>query len=95
MATAKLPSFPNCFGGFTGGAAFQYLEAGYAHLGGMATDEWLERYETPMDPFPSVPSLIEELAAASPGTRQEWLARAEEVSQACGDWPPSLLAVDP
>lgn len=95
FATAKLPSFPNCMAGGTGAVAFQYLEAWYAQVGGMAPDEWHHHFETPMDPFPSVTSMMVDLEAANHEVRRDWVSRAEAVSQACDEWPPEQLSVGP
>lgn len=94
LSAAILPPTPDCFGGFTGGPAFQYLEAWYAYVGGMSQEAWRAQYEIEMEPLPAVPALIADMAEATPAAREQWIDRAEEVSQACDEWEPSLLAVN-
>jgi len=94
LARGALPEFPDCPGGYTGSIAFEYLEAWYAATGGMSADEMQERYTYPTDPFPSVSSVLDQLHSASPEVRRNWIARAEDVSQACDEWPADLIAVE-
>jgi hypothetical protein len=95
FSTGNLPSFPGCPGGGTGAVAFQYLEAWYAHVGGMTPAIWRETYETPMDPFPAVSTVIGQLDSATVESRRDWVTRAEQVSQQCEEWPPDLIQVTP
>lgn len=94
LARGKLPPIPDCPGGFTGYIAFEYLEAWYAATGGMSSAEMEERYTFPTDPFPSTFSVVDQLDSASPEARRDWIARAEDVSQACDEWPADLIAVE-
>jgi hypothetical protein len=60
----------------------------------MSPDAVEERYSYPTDPFPSVFNVLDQLRSASPEVRSGWIARAEEVSQACNEWPAELIAVE-
>lgn len=95
LATGKLPATPDCAGGYTGGIAFEYLAAWYSASGGMTVDGLTERYGYDADPYTPVLTVVEKLRAAPVAVRQRWVARAETVSQACGDWPLELIAVNP
>ncbi len=94
LARGKLPPFPDCPGGYTGSIAFEYLEAWYAATGGMSSDEMEVRYTYPTDPFPTTFSVLDQLPSVSPEVRRDWIARAEDVSQACDEWPAELIAVE-
>lgn len=91
LAAAMLPVWPECPGGATGGAAFEYLEAWYAAAGGMTLDGLQERYSQAGDGSnPGVLTVVTQLQAATPAIRRAWLMRAEGMSQACDEWPLDL-----
>ncbi|MBA2556247.1 MAG: hypothetical protein H0V12_02705 [Chloroflexi bacterium] len=95
LATGMLPAFPDCPGGATGGIALEYLAAWYAATGGMTPERLHERYGYATDPYPEVLTVVDQLQAAAPDVRRSWVLRAEEVSQACDEWPLKLIAVHP
>jgi len=95
LATGMLPGRPDCAEGATGGIAFEYLAAWYSASGGMTQDGLTERFAYDANPYPPVLTVIGELQAAPTVIRQRWVSRVEVVSQACGDWPLELIAVNP
>lgn len=95
LAAGMLPAIPDCPMGFTGGIAFQYLEAWYAAAGGMTPNGLRQRYAYPSDPYPEVLTVVDQLQATTTDIRRDWMSRAQEVSQACDEWPRDLIAVHP
>ncbi len=97
LAVGMLPPFPDCPGGYAGGAAFDYLQAWYAAAGGMSRSaldqDWAGAWGEP--DYPAVLTVVAELQAASPESRRAWIARAKTASQECNVWRSDLIAVTP
>jgi hypothetical protein len=95
LATGMLPAEPDCPDASpTGGIAFMDLNAWYAEAGGMTPDELRKRYgHAGLPGYPEPLAVVDQLRAATPDIRRAWVSRAEQVSQACGDWPLDLITV--
>ncbi len=96
LATGMLPADPNCPTGATGGIAVMDLAAWYAAAGGMTPDGLREQHGgAGLGGYPEPLTVVDQLRAATPETRRAWMSRAEQVSQACTDWPLDLITVHP
>jgi hypothetical protein len=106
LASAMLPPDPNCPGGSTGGVAVVDLTAWYAAAAGMSSNRLqlqfgsagFPGYDRPLSVagFPGYDrplSVVAHLLATTPQARQDWLARARAITQACDDWSADQLAV--
>ncbi len=94
LATGMLPADPDCPTGATGGIARMDLSAWYAAAGGMTPDGLQKRHGgVGLRGYPEPLTVVDQLRAATPDIRRAWVSRADQVSQACGDWPLDLLTV--
>lgn len=93
LARGMLPGFPDCSAGGTGFIAFVDLEAWYASAGGMSPTGLKDRYAFAMEPFAPALTVVSQLRKATSDVRRGWVQRARQVSQACNDWDPKLIAV--
>jgi hypothetical protein len=94
LASAMLPPDPNCPGGSTGGVAVVDLTAWYAAAAGMSSNRLQLQFGSAGFPGYDRPlSVVAHLLATTPQARQDWLARARAITQACDDWSADQLAV--
>ncbi|MDA8218622.1 MAG: hypothetical protein M0Z94_13500 [Dehalococcoidales bacterium] len=94
LASAMIPPDPNCPGGATGGVAVVDLAAWYSAAAGMSSRTLQLQFGGAGFPGYDRPlSVVAHLLAATPQARQDWLARARAIAQACDDWPADQIAV--
>ncbi len=95
LSSSLLPTYPSCpYGGSTGWQVSEYLQAWYEAAAGMSDPGLAVRHGQPFDPsYPPVVDVVHQLSRAAPGSRQAWLARVTDITQACGPWEPDQLQV--
>ncbi len=95
MATARMPPFPECGHGTTGGVAFLYLRAWFAAAGG-ASDPTLQALDAEGDDVnPNVLTVVDQLEKATAAVKRTWVNNAEATAVRCDDESQPDLRVQP
>lgn len=96
LAAGILPGQPSCPYGAAGGPAYEYLQAWYDAAGGMSQSTLEASWNSDFGPdYPNPLDLVTQLKAVNLQAREDWVARAQQATQQCGTWDPSLVAVQP